>query len=477
VAGAAVSPASREEIGLRWAAARQWALLLVATAGLGGSLVMLQVILAQHTWRLDLTPEKRFTLSEHALQVLQGLDRDVQIVAFLRSDDARNAEIEDLLTRVRNVSPRVRYSVVDVNRNPAVARQYGVDNYGSLVVESEGRRKDFANPREDLLMEAILQVTRPARKVVYCLTGHGEQDLDNTDRDRGYSAVRLALRSEFYEVQPLSLLREAGVPADASVVLIAGPRKDLLTAELLKLGAYIERGGSLLIMLDPQSAPSLSTFLDRYGVTVSDEVVVDPENRLFAGDYLTMTVPGLSERHPVSAALKAPPLFSQARAIWFAGAPDAATAGAEIKGIDFLHTSKTSWRTPDRDVLRTGVGALVSVRDQPGPVSVGVSVLVDYPAEGQRRAARLIVLGDSDFANNFFIEYLGDRDLLVNAVNWLAGEEELLGQRPQLRQPGVNQFFVSARQGRLAFTLGTIVEPAIFLLVGAVVYLRRRWGG
>ena len=151
MAGAAVSAAPRYRA--QW---QQWALVLTATLGLAAALFMLQVILSHYTWRLDLTPEKRFTLSDHARRVLTGLDRDVRVIAFLRSDDARNAEIEDLLTRVRNVSPHVQYSVVDVNRNPAVAREYGVDNYGSLVVESDGRRKDFASPREDILVEAIL---------------------------------------------------------------------------------------------------------------------------------------------------------------------------------------------------------------------------------------------------------------------------------------------------------------------------------
>jgi ABC-type uncharacterized transport system involved in gliding motility auxiliary subunit len=135
------------------------------------------------------------------------------------------------------------------------------------------------------------------------------------------------------------------------------------------------------------------------------------------------------------------------------------------------------------EVLRTGVASFVRGRDQGGPVSVGVSVLINPRPQngpvgpGSPGVTRVIVLGDSDFANNFFIEYLGDKDLLINAINWLAGQEELVGARPQLRQPGVNQFFVSARQGRLAFTLGTIVEPALFLLAGAAIFLRRRWTG
>jgi ABC-type uncharacterized transport system involved in gliding motility auxiliary subunit len=451
-------------------------LLLVATAGLAGSLLMAQVILSHHNWRLDLTPEKRFTLSEHAQKVLAGLDRNVQIIAFLRSDDARNSEVEDLLRRLHNASHHVRYDVVDVNRNPAVARQYGVDNYGSLVVESEGRRKEFANPREDLLIEAILQVTRPARKVIYFVTGHGEQDLRSNDRHNGYSAIRAALQSEFYEVLPLSLMGEGGVPADANAVVIAGARKDLLPTELGRLTAYAERGGSLLIMLEPAGAPSLRAFLGRYGVKAEDGVVVDPDNRLFAGDYLTITVPGLSERHPVSAALKAPPLFSHACAVAYVG------PAAGVRGIEFLETAPSSWRTTDPEVLRTGVATFDRSRDQQGPIPVGASLLVELPGQSGPKdngvaAARFIILGDSNFANNFFIEYLGDKDLLVNSINWLAGEQELVGERPQLRQPGINQFFVSARQGRMAFVLGTIAEPALVLIIGATIFLRRRWGG
>jgi len=456
----------------------QWALVLTGTLGLAATLIMVQMILSHYTWRIDLTPEKRFTLSDHARQVLKGLDHDVRIIAFLRSDDARNPEIEDLLARVRNASPRVQFNVVDVNRNPAVARQYGVDNYGSLVVESGGRRKDFASPREDVLVEAILQVTRPTRKVIYFLTGHGEQDIENTDRQRGYSGVRNALQRDFYEVRSLNLLGEGAIPDDATVLVIAGPSKDLLTSELVKLGEYVKRGGGLLVMLDPQAAPSLVAFLDRYGIKVGNDIVVDPENRLFAGDYLTTIVPGMSTQHPVSAGLKSPPLFSQARTVRFATPPD-----PNIKGIDFLHTAKSGWDTPDPEVLRTGVASFVDGRDEAGPVSVGVSALVNNRPQagpagaGSPGVTRLIVLGDSDFANNFFIEYLGDKDLVMNAINWLAGQEELVGARPQLRQPGVAQFFVSARQGRLAFILGTIVEPAIFLLIGTAVFVRRRWSG
>jgi ABC-type uncharacterized transport system involved in gliding motility auxiliary subunit len=109
-------------------------------------------------------------------------------------------------------------------------------------------------------------------------------------------------------------------------------------------------------------------------------------------------------------------------------------------------------------------------------VSIAVAALVanDGP---DAPPARMVVIGDADFANNFFIEYLGNKDLWVNAINWLAHEEELVGVRPQQQEPGVNQFFVSARQGRLAFWLGSVAQPAVFLAVGALVFVRRRMTG
>ncbi len=450
---------------------RQWLQLAVASIGLAGSMVMTEAILARHVLRVDLTPDRAYTLAQHSRQVLENLRHDVRVVAFLRADDPRNREIEDLLWRLRAVSSRVSYSVVDINRNPMAARQFGVNADGALVVESDGRRKVFSNPSEPLVIAAILQITRSDKKRVYAVTGHGERSPLDSDRQHGMSTARAALVGEFYDVQPLSLLAGDRVPADASVVILAGPRADLLPAELLTLADYLARGGALLVMLDPQQAPNLVAFLRTYHVAVGDDVIVDPENRLFAGDLLTMTIPGLSPRQPVSAALKAPPLFAQARSVEFV-----ADTEGRFGGVSVLESSAASWRSGDPEVLRTGTTTYVDGRDVRGPVPVAVSVMIRSTARDVP-PGRLVVVGDSDFANNFFIEYLGNKDLLANAVNWLAHEEELVGVRPQQQEPGVNQFFVSARQGRAAFWLGTVMQPAVFLVVGLVVFLRRRFTG
>src|SRR5206468_4107777 len=134
--------------------------IALALPALAGIFLLGQAILDRRAWRLDLTPERRYTLSDQGRKILDGLPADVHVMAFLRAQDPRNLVLRDLLRQVTARSRRVQVEYLDVNRSPALARQYGVDSYGALVVESEGRRRVFSNPREEVLMAALLQVTR-----------------------------------------------------------------------------------------------------------------------------------------------------------------------------------------------------------------------------------------------------------------------------------------------------------------------------
>jgi len=447
----------------------RWLATVVGTIGCAAALVFAQRLTARAGWRVDLSPEQRSVLSDHARQILAALDRPVQIIGFLRSDDPRNHEIEGLLARVQAASQEVSYRLVDVNRNPALAREYGIDAYGALVVESGGLRRDFTNPSEQTLMAAIIQVTRPARRRVYFTAGHGERHIDDRDRQLGYFGANVALINELYEVGELELDGQTPVPDDAAAVVVAAPVRDLPTGALRNLEAYLRRAGGVLVLLEPgKQPPSLIALLRRYGIAVSDEIVVDADHRMFAGDHLTMVVPGRSPNHPISAALTATPLMSTVRAV------RTVPTDAVESGIDLLSTSPESWRTPDLAVLERGEGEFVAGRDTRGPVPVGASVLV-RSQEG--KPGRLLVYGDADFASNLLLDYLGNRDLLLNSINWLAGEETMLGSRPPTQAPGINQLFISASQGERVFWLGTVALPSSILVLGlGGVALRQRRG-
>ncbi len=448
-------------------AQRRWAATAVGTLGCAAALIFTQQLAARTGWRADLSPERSFVLSDHARQILAALDRPVEVIGFLRADDPRNRDLEDLLARVRAASPQVTTRLVDVNRNPALAHAYGVDTFGSVVVASGGRRRDFANPTEQTLVAAIIQVTKPVRRRVYFSSGHGERHIGDRDRQAGYSTANVALINELYEVGEVALDGQTAVPDDAAALVVAAPRHDLPPGAVHQIDAYLHRGGGVLVLLEPgNDAPSLVGLLRRYGVAVSDEVVLDGEQRMFAGDFLTILIPGHAAAHPVSAALVSAPLMSTVRAI------RTVPTDATEDGIDLLTSGPESWRTPDLRVLEQGSGEFVAGRDTRGPVSVAVSVRV---RNDSGRPGRLLVYGDADFASNLLLEYLGNRDLLLNSVNWLAGEETMLGARPPTKLPGVNQLFISARQGERIFWLGAVALPAAILVLGlSGVALRQR---
>ena len=446
--------------------------VFLAVPALFGIFVLGQAILDRRAIRLDLTPERRYTLSDQAEKILDGLPADVRVLGFLRSQDPRNPRILDLLRRVSARSSRVHVDVVDVNRSPAMARQYGVDSYGALVVESEGRRRVFSNPQEEVLMAALLQVTRQQRKVIGVVMGHGEGDFNQGDRKRGYSTARALLEQEYYEVQPLSLLGD-DVPPETSVLIIAGPQKEFLPDELAALDRYLQRPGQALVMLDPLRVPGLAAFLRRYAVELAPDVVVDPSGRIFGGEYLTLRVPVDRMAHPILGPVDAPALFSLTRSVRTADTDTGATMG-----LEFLHTSDESWATTDRGVIERKAPEFVAGRDRRGPVPVGVEVAFRTltPPGAELQQGRLVVYGNAEFANNFFIEFLGNKDLFVNSVAWLAHEPAAIAHRPRHQELGVQQFYVSAGQGDAIFWGAVVVEPLAFLLVGLGLVVRRRRG-
>ena len=433
--------------------------LVVGTVGLVACGCVVLVLSYLHNVRVDLSPQRGYTLSPHARKILGALDRDVTITAFVRTEDPRTPAMKDLLWRVGRETPRIHYEIVDLNRSPARASRYDIDRYGALVVESSGRRRDIANATEGGLMSALLAVSRNTERVVYFVTGHGERSPESTDRKIGYSIVKRTLEEDLFQVRELPTLPAAGVPSDATLVVIAGARREYFPEELAALHAYRERGGNLLLMLEPETPPSVAELAAPDGITAAPQVVVDPERRLAAGEGVTVLVSGLERNFLVSGTLEAPPVFSYAR-------PLAVAADRRESVIAFLRTSSASYPVAADDPA--GAAPLAA----PAPLTVGAAVL---PSDGPTaRRGRLIVLGDADFATNGVVEYLGNKDLMVNSANWLARDEDLIATRQQQKERGREQFFVTAEQSALAFWAAAIVQPALFLAAGMVVIIRRR---
>jgi hypothetical protein len=448
----------------------------VALAALFG---VANLILTDHNVRWDLTPNKRYSLSDFDKRVLDGIKSPIKVMAFIRTEDASYLELVDLLFQVSAYTPLVSYQVIDVNKAPGLARQYGVSTYGEVIVESEGRRRDFDNSRSELLIPALLQISHANNKHLYFTVGHGERDLFDTDRTLGFSQWRGQLEQNNYQIDNVSLFA-GGVPDDATVVIALGPSKDFLPEELVSLAKYLAKGGHFIAFIDPYGSPTLVNFLKTYGMTFIDQVVVDPQYRLSAGEILTTQIPIYSRDNPMTRAMTAPAVLSMARGIDItAKQGDKMPDGLVFdRSSDFLRSSFESWGSGDPKAITNGITDFMATRDIKGPVTVGAEV--DLAVNGNShvpvaKMARIVGFGSTAFPSNQFIEMLGNRDMAVSVMNEMADDEILIASRERLNEGQTAGFFVSEQNADHLKYLGAFLEPLILFMIGVVVFMRRRF--
>jgi ABC-type uncharacterized transport system involved in gliding motility auxiliary subunit len=445
-------------------AVRRGADALLATAFFLAVLVVVQATSVRRSVVFDLTRNQRHTLAPQTLAVLDSLDREVAATAFFRQNSPSRAGADQLLELYARRSHRFRFQMVDPDRRPELARRMGASP-DEILIEAAGTRRTARTPDEEALTNAVLQVVRTGVKVVYFVSGHGERDPDLDSRD-GFSAARAGLESQGYAVRPLSLIGLAAVPGDAAVVVLAGPRDDVLPDEAARLGDYLENGGSLLVLVDPRvETPRLDALLagvrlQLLNAVVLDEIVLDAGDRSFDA---TVAKVRRYERHPITRAFNYVTMFPRAR-------PVRITADSAEVGLDARYlcvTDDAAWGEVDMARFQTGSAARDG-QDLAGPLPIAAAVQVTRA----QRSRRVVLVGDSDFASNAFYGVLGNSDLFLNMVSYLAEEENLVSIRP--RPPLGDRVYITESQGRLVFAVCLVALPLASVATGITVWLRRR---
>lgn len=443
-------------------------------------LVLVNFLAARHHLRKDLTENQAFTLSEQTIKILASLPRDVSITYFYTDVQPGKQKLEDLLKEYRLRARRLTTRMIDPDKNPGDAKRYGISEYGTIVVESGKQEARISTGDEESITNAIIKVTRDRERIVYVTTGHGEHALEDGDRS-GLSLLKGELEKQHYVVRPLVL--NQGVPADASVVLIAGASKPFLEAEVRMIREFLERGGRLLYLQDPDTRPGLAPVLDSYGVTVRDDIVVDKVSQLFGGDALIPMVPGdgYDEFHAITKTFRFQTFFPVAASVDLrSDLPDGVVA------TRLARTSEYSWGETSRDEIRSGRITLNEGTDPRGPLTLGAAVTrkLDGAAgaagdEAEAGAAappvpetRLVVFGDSDFASNAYFNASGNGDLALNTIAWLAEQEELVSIRP--RTAKARLVVLTPREVFVYFWSIVALAPVLIIVAGVVIWVRRR---
>lgn len=465
-------------------------------------LVVLAIIVAinylglRHNKRWDLTAARQYSLSDQTKSVLRNLDRPVSIKVFAESNDF--ARFRDRLDEYQYISKQVSVEYIDAVKQPRLANQYNVQSLGTIVLEYDGRTERVTSDGEQEITNGLIKVVQGRQSKVYFVQGHGEKDTEGSERT-GYSAIAAALGSDNYAVEKLVLVQQKEVPADATVLVVAGPKTDFLAPEIEMLKAYLARGGKVLFLLDPPDRPDspaptgLTALLKEWAIEVGNNMVVDVSGigQLF-GTNESVPVAAKYNPHTITANFNLMTAYPLARSI----APATGETGGRF-AQPLVETSANSWAETDLKTLMTSgkVERNLEAGDKAGPITLAAAVSApataapptppadaSKPGDGAKPDAktedarkpetRIVAFGDSDFVANGYLGIPGNRDLFLNTVNWLAQQENLIAIRP--RDPEDRRVTLTAGTENVIFWLSVLIIPGVILLAGVQTWWRRR---
>jgi gliding motility-associatede transport system auxiliary component len=466
-----------------------------------GILAAINYISTRHNKRWDLTAAKQFTLSDQTTKVLAGLNKPLRVIVFAPMDGFERWR--ERLDEYASLSKNFQVEYVDPEKKPAIARPYEpLVAGGTVVFDYSGRVERVNSDSEQALTNALIKVTHGQQNKVYFVQGHDERSPDVSD-PAGYAGVVQFLTATSFAHDNIVLSQVRAIPQDATILLVAGPKSDFFPSEIDLLKTYLAKGGKILFLLDPRdkadspALTNLTALLKDWGIGVDDDVVINVPSDVVVKEGESTDIGELSALpntdgtfvlaakylgHPLTQGLgRVTVVLRLARSI---AALTDNTTGHVAQNL--IETTASSWGETDIKRLATGqVAREPGKGDKNGPLSLAAAVSApatdtapakpDAPAgntDNPKRESRIAVIGDSDFASNGLLGAGRNTDLFMNAVNWLAQQEDLIAIRP--RDPEDRRITLTAQQQQRIFFLTVLVVPGLILLAGVQTWWRRR---
>ncbi len=455
----------------RWLKARQTKYAAYATLYILVTIaivVIVNIFANRYDKSVDTTANKRYSLSEQTSKIVKGLKQGATITYFNQS--TRFREGKDLLDEYANLSPRIRIDYVDPDKDPQPAREAGIRDYGTAVVQIGSRKETAKSMTEEGITGAFIRDLKNKTRTVCFVTGSGEHQIDSTDRD-GLSQFKDLLAKDEYEAKSIDLLQKAEVPDDCTTLVVAGPTHDYQQPEVDAIKKYVEDGGRAFFLLDPPlqfgrdtvaSNDALTGLLESWGVTLDKDLILDlnPIGQLV----------GLGPQVALVTQYGSQPIVSQMKGT-AVGLPLARSLEIKDTGkanVEKLFDSSNSSLATNN--LNSASINLNDPKNKKGPMTLAAGGTYDTGKPDSQ--GRFVVVGSSMWIANRFIGFNGNSDLALNTVNWLSSDEDLISIRPKPQDD--RRITMTRAQMNTVRTTSQFGLPLVVVLAGIAVWWRRR---
>ena len=360
---------------------------LAVTAVILAILSGLAFLSYRHNYEADITANGNNTLSVETQKVLASLPDEVLITVYMKTAHPLKRQIKPLLERYRDHKANFKIKFVDPEINLEKARELNVNAQGLTMVEYKGRSEKINFLDESSLTNALLQLVNDKERWVSFLAGHGERSPTGVANfDLGSFGKDLKLRK--IRAEALNLAEIGAIPDNSDVLVIAAPRVQLLAGELQLIQDYINRGGNLLLLTDPDDK-NTQAIMQTMGIRKLEGTMTDDSSKLYGINDPSFVLISQYPRHPITQAMENITVYPAAAALTF------------DKSKGFAATA----------ILKKG------------DVTLGFALTRELNGKNQQR---IVVMGDGDFLSNTFLGNVGNADMGMRIFNWLTHDDQFI---------------------------------------------------
>jgi len=437
-----------------------------------GILVLANIYFSGRHLRLDFTESKLHSLSDQSIKVVKALKNDVHVMGFFREGNMSRARMEDLLKLYAYHSPWVKIEFIDPDKNPGLIKRYEIVQDGTTVFECGDKDIRITTVTEEDITNAIVKVTREKKKIIYFLEGHGERSAEVTD-ENGYSFIKDDLTKMGYEAKKLLTALPESFPKDCALLVVPGPVKDFLGNELDVVRNYLENGGRVFFLIDPDAAPGFIPTFAKYGFKLDNDIIIDRPT-IYGGDYLMPMMSAITS-HEITKNFRYATYYPLARSVDVIDPkPDGVLTSLVLgKTSESAYTKKNfvlKKRMTMKDI------AFDAKIDKKGPIPMAAVATLKPKASGEpgkpSAEGRLAVFGDSDFASNHYYGEGGNGNLFLNVVNWLTEESDLISISAKTQNPRAVQ--LTPTQGKFIYFFAIYLLSFPVRALAVSIWVRRK---
>lgn len=429
-------------------------LFTLALVGLLGGLAALT---HQFTGQIDITSNASNTLSDASQKILATLSDKVEITAYIKKDATIRLQIEQLIARYQDYKADINLTFVDPASIPEKTRDLNIGSEGGIFINYQGRLERLVFIDEAALTNALLQLTNANERWVSFLSGHGERAPDGiANFDLG--TFGKALDQHKIKAQSLNLATVQAIPHNSNLLVISAPAVPLMEGELTLIKQYIDKGGNLLLLTDPNNT-NLNPLLDSLGIRLLAGTLVDGKSKLYGIDDPSFVLASEYTKHPITKGFKTITVYPATAAL-------EVDAPSPFKAEALLSSAKQSWT--ETNVIAGKIRFDAGGVEKAGPLNFAYALTRTLNKDTEQR---IVVVGDGDFLSNTYIGNVGNLDMGLRIINWLIHDDKFI-DIPAKITPDSNLQLSPTAIAVLSFGF-LIILPVLLLMTGFFVWRRR----